>query len=394
MSETLNHALNQRLDALRNANLLRTQRVQSHDPQKILCSNDYLGIAGERLSEDELRALADEALAKGSGGSRLISGTHPVHAALEADIAAWLGREDAIFYSSGYQANVGVMSALAQRGDIIFSDALNHASIIDGVRLSGAERVIYPHQDLDALEQALAKAPSTGLRIIVTDAVFSMDGDVAKLRGLVELRARYNAVLVVDEAHSLGVYGSQGRGLCDALGVGDQVDVIVGPCGKSFGAGGAFVAGSSLLREWLYNRSRAFVFSTAPPPIVAALNRRALEVLRDGQRQELLWQRVRRLGELLRERGFWEGEPLSPIFPVVVGSEENALSLAAALDQEGIFVHPVRPPTVPAGTSRLRVTVSACTPMDVLERFVEVLDAQCARLSIRPLRWSHGQPEA
>lgn len=389
-ASTLARALQSRMKSLQDANLVRTQRVVQTDAQNVLCSNDYLGVAGEPL---DLQALAALELATGSSGSRLVSGTHPIHDELERELAGWLGREAAIFFASGYQANVGVMSGLAQKGDVIFSDALNHASIIDGIRLSGVQRVIYPHSDMEALEQLLRDTPVQGMRIIVTDAIFSMDGDLARLKTLAHLRRTYGAVLVVDEAHSLGVYGDQGRGLVDALGLRDEVDVIMGPCGKSFGSGGAFAAGSALFREWIYNRSRAFVFSTAPPPVVAALTLRGLDVLRDGTRQEALWARIRYLAARLTERGFWQGEPRSPIFPVVVGSEENAIALAQALDREGIFVHPIRPPTVAPGTSRLRVTVSARTPFEVLDRFVAVLDAECARLSIFPVQWSHGSIE-
>lgn len=393
METALQRALSQRMAALSDANLIRKQRVVEHDPEHVLCSNDYLGVAGETLDVSTIAHLVEAGVAQGSGGSRLISGTHSAHVELEREIATWLGREDAIFFASGYQANVGTLSALAQKGDTVFSDALNHASLIDGIRLSGAQRVIYPHHDMEALERALQQAPSTGLRIVVTDAIFSMDGDLARLRTLAKLRDRYGAVLVVDEAHSLGVYGDEGRGLVDHLGLRDSVDVIIGPCGKSLGSGGAFVAGSSLLREYLYNRSRAFVFSTAPPPLVAALTLRALGVLRSGDRQRALWGRIERLADALRARGFWEGAPLSPIFPIVVGSEQNALALASALDRAGIFVHPVRPPTVPKGSSRLRVTVSARTPFEVIERFVDVLDQECERLAIRPVQWSHGSIE-
>src|SRR5699024_8597049 len=200
-------------------------------------------------------------LRSGSGASRLISGTHRVHAQLEQELAAWLGTEAAIYFATGYQARVGVMSALAQRGDVIFSDALNHASIIDGIRLSKAKRVIYPHNDMAALEDALQNTPTDGLRILVTDAIFSMDGDAARLHDLVRLKRKYEAVLIVDEAHALGVCGEQGRGLSHAMGVAQDVDAIVGPCGKAFGSTGAFIACSELLRTWLYNRARSFVYS-------------------------------------------------------------------------------------------------------------------------------------
>lgn len=398
VAASLEDTLRARLHRLDDAKLRRSQRVVTADPTRVLCSNDYLGLAGDRsliAPTDALDAAALHAAhLSGSGASRLVSGTHPAHAALEADLATWLEREAAIYFATGYQANVGLMSALAQKDDVIFSDALNHASIIDGIRLSSARRVIFPHLDMDALDHLLATTPCDGLKIIVTDAIFSMDGDAAKLRSLVRLKHKYNAVLIVDEAHAFGVLGAQGRGLVDHVGVREDVDAVVGPCGKSFGTTGAFVAGSALLREWLYNRARSFVFSTAPPPYSAELTRRAIPILQAGVRQAELNARMQYFAGLLDGLGFWEGAPISPIFPVVVGSEENAVALAQALDHEGIFVHPIRPPTVPAGTSRLRVTVTAATPYAILDRFADVLAQECRRLSIRPLRWSHGNLES
>lgn len=389
MSTPLHDVLRRRFEVLEAKNLVRHQRVVPADPQRVLCSNDYLGLAGD--GSLFAAVAADDTLRSGSGASRLISGTHPAHVRLEQDIAQWLETESAIYFATGYQANVGLLSALGQRGDVIFSDALNHASIIDGIRLSKAERVVYPHADMQALEAALKDTPCDGLRIIVTDAIFSMDGDAAPLHDLVRLKQRYNAVLVVDEAHALGVCGAQGRGLSHHMGVAHAVDIIVGPCGKAFGSTGAFVAGTQILREWLYNRARGFVYSTAPPPWAAECTRRALPILKAGARQRALHERMAYFAELLQARGFWEGAPVSPIFPVVVGSEHNALALAKALDDAGIFVHPIRPPTVPEGASRLRVTVTAVTPMQVLERFVAVLDDACKRLDIQPKCWSHGK---
>lgn len=407
MSATLHDVLTRRFDALEAKNLVRHQRVVSATPERVLCSNDYLGLAGDRslffTSEDmgtrtapashstKDAATSFGTLRSGSGASRLISGTHPAHVRLEQELAEWLQVEAAIYFATGYQANVGLLSALGQRGDVIFSDALNHASIIDGIRLSRAERVVYPHADMNALENALERTPCDGLRIIVTDAIFSMDGDTAPLHDLVRLKRKYNAVLIVDEAHALGVCGPHGRGLSHAMGVARDVDAIVGPCGKAFGSTGAFIAGSHLLREWLYNRARGFVYSTAPPPWAAEFTRRALPYLKAGERQRALHERMAFFAELLEARGFWSGAPVSPIFPVVVGSATNALRLAQALDDAGIFVHPIRPPTVLEGTSRLRVTVTAVTPTDVLERFVAVLDEACQQLSIQPTCWSHGK---
>lgn len=393
MSSSLTRTLQQRFESLEAQNLVRHQRVVHADPRRVLCSNDYLGLAGDgSLSawwKDDAACAAD--LRSGSGASRLISGTHPAHARLEQEIAEWLETDAAIYFATGYQANVGLLSALAQPQDVVFSDSLNHASLIDGIRLSKARRVIYPHGDMAALERALQETPVEGLRIVVTDAIFSMDGDAAPLHDLVRLKKTYDAVLLVDEAHALGVCGAQGRGLSHAMGVAKDVDAIIGPCGKALGSTGAFIATSHMLREWLYNRARSFVYSTAPPPWAAENTRQAIAFLRAETRQRALHERMQFFVQRLRERGFWTGEAISPIFPVVVGSERNALALAQALDDADIFVHPIRPPTVPKGASRLRVTVTAVTPFDVLETFVAVLDAACQRLEIQPQRWSHGQ---
>lgn len=393
MRSPFKDVIKRRVAALEAQNLLRHQRVVHQDPQRVLCSNDYLGLAGDGslLEPSPTEHSHADSFRSGSGASRLISGTHKAHVQLEQELAAWLGAEAAIYFATGYQANVGLMSALGQRGDVIFSDALNHASIIDGIRLSKAQRVIYPHNDMAALEQAIQNTPAEGLRILVTDAIFSMDGDAARLHDLVRLKRKYNAVLIVDEAHAIGVLGEQGRGLSHAMGVANDVDVIVGPCGKAFGSTGAFIACSELLRTWLYNRARSFVYSTAPPPWAAEYTRRALPFLIDGARQRALQERMQYFARLLEARGFWEGTPVSPIFPVVVGPETHAIALAQALDDAGIFVHPIRPPTVAEGSSRLRVTVTAVTPLDVLERFVEVLDTACQRLNLQPQCWSHGK---
>lgn len=393
MAQSLQDALQQRFAALEEKNLVRHQRVVHTDPRHVLCSNDYLGLAGDGslLHDTESAASSAAILRSGSGASRLISGTQPAHVRLEEELAQWLETEDAIYFATGYQANVGLLSALGQRQDVIFSDALNHASIIDGIRLSKAKRVIYPHNDMAALEHALETTPCEGLRILVTDAIFSMDGDAASLHDLVRLKRKYAAVLIVDEAHALGVLGEEGRGLSHAMGLAHEVDALVGPCGKAFGSTGAFIACSRLLRAWLYNRARSFVYSTAPPPWAAEYTRRALAYVRRGERQEALQKRMQYFATLLQARGFWSGAPISPIFPIVVGSEEHALALAKALDEVGIFVHPIRPPTVPEGASRLRVTVTAATPLDVLERFVAILDDACQRLGIQPQCWSHGK---
>lgn len=392
VSEELRVVLRARLQRLEEAGLRRTQRVIKPDDVEVLCGNDYLGLATDgTLIPAAMRAL-EAGAQTGSGASRLISGTRPDHDALEAELAAWIGKPAALFFSTGYMANVGLMSALAGPGDLVFSDSLNHASIIDGIRLSRARCVVWPHGNLEQLEAALKSeevAPG-GLRFIATDSIFSMDGDAAPLRALVELAERHDAHLIVDEAHALGVRGPEGRGLVAECGLSDRVAVIIGTCGKAIGTQGAFVCGPPELREWLYNRARSFVYTTAPPPLVAATTRAAIGHLRRGERQAALHERMRYLARGLAELGFWQGEALSTIFPIVVGSAENAVALAEALLDAGIFVHPIRPPTVPEGACRLRVTVSAITPYAALDRLLVALSSSVAELGLTPRPWTHG----
>jgi 8-amino-7-oxononanoate synthase len=313
----------------------------------VLCSNDYLGYARE--------PLATVALPGGAGASRLISGDHDAHAAAEAALAGWVGAEAALLFSSGYAANVGTIAALAGAGDVIVSDALNHASIIDGCRLSRARVVVVPHLDVDAAARALAEAAGARRRWLVTESYFSMDGVVPDLRALRRVADEHGSALVVDEAHALGVFGVRGAGLAAAAGV--RPDVLVGTLGKAVGLAGAFVAGSARLRAWLWNRARSFVFSTAVPPIIAhAVTERVARVAADDAARA----RLAAISERVRAA---IGAPLGcsrgPIVPWVVGDERRALAMSAALAERGVFVAAIRPPTVPEGTSRLRITLHA-----------------------------------
>jgi 8-amino-7-oxononanoate synthase len=323
-----------------------------------LCSNDYLGLA----ADPRLRQAAAEAALRegaGSGASRLVAGDLPVHGALERRLAAWKGREAALLFNSGYHVNAGVPAVLVGRGDAVFSDVLNHASIVDGCLLSRAELVRYGHCDAGELDGLLARTKARR-RLVVTDAIFSMDGDAAPLRDLAEICDRRGAMLYVDEAHSAGVLGPTGAGLAEALGVEDRVDVHMGTLGKALGAFGAYVAGARPLVELLVSRARTFVFTTALPPAACGAALAALELVRaEPERRARLAALGARLAAGLGALGFDVSRVASPIFPVVLGSEARALAASRALRDRGFFVRAIRPPTVPRGTSRLRVALSA-----------------------------------
>lgn len=387
MTSRLDAILADRSDDRRRRKLWRRERVVALDGEpRVFCSNDYLGVATRGLLD-----VGEAAGGFGGAASRLIAGTTSVHAALERELAEWMGTESSRYFATGYQANVGLLSSLIDRDDLVFSDALNHASIIDGIRLSRAETHIFEHANLAALEERLRATRShEGMRWIVTDAIFSMDGDLADIAALVDLAERYDAALYVDEAHAIGVYGDAGQGLCASLGLIDRVDVVVGTCGKSMGTAGAFVAGSQILSDYVYNSARSFVFSTAPPPIVCDAVRRAILLLRRTDLQRALWENIGTFADLLRARGWWRGQPRSPIFPVVLGDEAVAVAVSEDLLRRGYFVHPIRPPTVPSGTSRLRVTLGAQQTCEELADFVSALAESVESLDCSPVEWSHG----
>jgi 8-amino-7-oxononanoate synthase len=332
-----------------------------------LASNNYLGLAAdERVVEAAVEGLRRWGV--GAGASRLVTGDFAVHEELEAELAALKGAEAALVFTSGYAANVGLLGALAGPRDQIFSDALNHASLIDGCRMSHAKVQRYQHSDLDQLEALLRAAPARGERLIVTDAVFSMDGDLAPLPALCDLAERYGATLVVDDAHGTGVLGAGGRGTAHHLGVQGRVPAQVGTLSKALGVQGGFVAGSRTLIELLIHRARSFVFSTGLAPVLAAA---ALAALRIAVAEE--WRRERRaahMGRLraaLAARGLQVlGEPAAPLTALLVGEPEAALALAARLEERGVLAPAIRPPTVPAGGSRVRLAPMAThTPAQI-----------------------------
>lgn len=334
-------------------------------------SNDYLGLA----AHPALIAAAHTALdahGVGSGASRLVVGDTTAHQSLERALASFEGTEAALLFNSGYAANVGALTSLFGVGDVLFSDALNHASLIDGCRLSRARVVVYPHGDVEALEALLRENPGRR-RAVVTDAVFSMDGDRAPLKALRELSTRHGAALIVDEAHATGVLGANGRGLCELEGV--TPDVHVGTLSKALGSFGGFVCGSVALRELLLNRARTLIFSTALPAAVCAAAERALELVREGS--------ARRKLDALREQ---LGAKSSAILPVMLGSAENALKVSAQLREAGILVKAIRPPTVAEGTSRLRIAVTAAHTHEDVAQLMRAIGP----LSLEERRWDEG----
>ncbi len=346
--------------------LLRSP-ARSEPHALVLSTNDYLGYAR--------RPIDGRGEAGGSGSSRLIAGDRESHRAAERALAEWVGAESALLFSSGYAANIGLLSALAGPEDLVVSDALNHASIIDGCRLSRARVVVVPHLDTSAVEHALRDASRARRRWVVTESYFSMDADSPDLRALRDLCDANDAGLIVDEAHALGVFGSQGAGLCADAGV--VPDALVGTLGKAVGLQGAFVAGRDVLRVWLWNRARSFVFSTGVSPwLAAATVDRVREVRADDTARARVMAVAGRLRGTISGGG---GRVLGhgPIVPWVVGSASHAVEVSAALLERGISIPAIRPPTVPAGTSRLRVSASAALGDSDLHRAVQVIADLC-----------------
>ncbi|TXG98033.1 MAG: 8-amino-7-oxononanoate synthase [Nevskiaceae bacterium] len=382
---TLDQRLGAELARLRQAQLYRVRRVVSGahgvelqvDGQRCInfCSNDYLGLAADpRVAAAAKRALDDAGT--GSGASALISGYNAEHRALEEELADFLQRPRALLFSTGWAANLGVLRALLGKGDTLLADELNHASLIDGGRLSGAHYVRLPHADVSACEAALAQ-PRGGETLLVTDSVFSMDGDLAPLPALARLCARSGATLMVDDAHGFGVLGEAGRGAVRAAGLGvAEAPVYVATLGKSLGAAGAFVAGSENLIEYLIQRARSWVFSTAPPPAIAAAARAALRIVQaEPERRAQLFANIRRLREGAAQLDIPLADSATAIQPLIVGDEARALALSQSLRARGLWVAAIRPPTVQRGTSRLRITLSAAHTAAQIDALLEALRA-------------------
>lgn len=372
--------LDHELSALAAGDLLR--RLVTHDgPQAASLSiagrtylnfgsNDYLGLAADpRLTSAARQALDEEGC--GSGASPLVVGHARSHERLERRLAEFEETEAALVFNSGFAANVGAITALVGPGDAIFSDALNHASLIDGCRLSRAAVHVYPHGDWHAVERLLAGTTGARRRLIVTDGLFSMDGDLAPLVELAGLAQRHCCMLLVDEAHATGVLGRHGRGACELLDIERQVSVRIGTLSKALGCAGGFACGRRSLVEWLANRSRSYVFSTALPPSVAAAAIAALNIVRDEPwRRDRLLDRSRRLAEAVRKQGWHVGPTASQIIPVLLGDSRRALELSAALAQRGIRAPAIRPPSVPPGAARLRISLSYAHGEEALEKLL------------------------
>ena len=340
------------------------------------CSNDYLGLANHPRI---VRAAIDAALRHGigQGASHLLSGHSAAHERLESALAEFVRMPRALLFSGGYLANIGAVTALAGPEDAVFSDALNHASLIDGVRLSRAQVVRYPHADVDFLSKALA-ASSGKTRLIVTDGVFSMDGDMAPIPALLDLCERHDALLLVDDAHGFGIVGTEGRGSAEHFGVRSPRVVYVGTLGKAAGVSGAFVAGTAEVVETILQRARTYIYTTAAPAMLAAAVEASLQIIETEEwRRERLRKLIGALREPLREAGAELTPSSTPIQPLVLGANAKALSASAALRERGIVVPAIRPPTVPEGTARLRISLSAAHTEQDVSRLVTALCEVC-----------------
>ncbi|HEY4303397.1 MAG TPA: 8-amino-7-oxononanoate synthase [Gemmatimonadaceae bacterium] len=384
-SPSLVDALTAELESLRDRDLERQLRPVSGRRGAVLqtergsvvdfASNDYLGLASDpRLMGDA--SIATSRVGIGAAASRLIAGDTVEHEKLDRALAEFFNAEAALSFSSGYSANVGIIPALVGRDDVIFADELNHASLIDGCRLSRATVHVYPHADTNALAQLFDHERAKHRRaLIVTDGMFSMDGDLAPLNDIVPLARKHNAWTYVDDAHGVGVHGENGRGTIEELGLEGQIDITVGTLGKAFGAAGAFVVGSTVLREFLINRARSFIFSTGPMPAQAAAARSALGVVKsEAPLRQRLRANCRYLRVALATHGVHaSGTPDSQIVPIIIGDAATTVAVGLSLLEQGFLVGAVRPPTVAPGTSRLRITVSAAHTHAQIDQLVNAL---------------------
>ena len=347
-----------------------------------LSSNNYLGLATHpRLREAALKAIRE--LGVGSASVRTIAGTMTIHEELERRLAEFKRTEASIVLQSGFAANLGVIGSILEEGDVVISDELNHASIIDGIRLTKAARKIYAHRDMDSLRQVLEESKDFAKKLIITDGIFSMDGDIAPLPGIASLTEEYEAIFMVDDAHSSGVLGQNGRGSIDHFGLHGRVDIQVGTLSKAIGAMGGYVAGSQRLRELLIHRARPLLFSTSHPPSVAATCIAALDVLLDEpERIERLWENARYFKESLKALGFNTGQSETPITPVIVGKGALAMKLSDRLFEEGVFAQGIGYPTVPEEKSRVRTIVTAVHSGSELDRALEAFEKVGKELGI------------
>lgn len=349
-----------------------TRLADRAEPVLAFCSNDYLGLAADPAIADAVRR-GSLRWGTGAGASHLVSGHYAAHEALEQRLAAFTGMDDALYFSTGYMANIGVMPALVGRGDAIFADKVNHASLVDGALLSRAEFIRYPHCDVAALESRLA-ASRAPRKLIVTDGVFSMDGDIAPLRELLALAEAHQAWLLVDDAHGFGVLGPQGRGCLAHFGLASPRLIYMGTLGKAAGVSGAFVAGQRDVIDWLLNKARSYIFTTGAPPMLAEGLLTALDLIEQGDdRRAHLNALIARFKTGLRLQR-WQLLPSdTPIQPLVIGDNHETLAVSRALDAEGLWVPAIRPPTVPKGSARLRIVLSAAHSNEQVDQLVVTL---------------------
>ncbi len=350
----------------------------------LLCSNNYLGLADDPRVREAAAAAAIE-WGAGAGASRLISGNMTPHRDLEAQLAGFKGYQSALLFGSGYLANTGVIAALTGRGEVVFSDELNHASIIDGCRLSRAETFVYRHGDLDHLAWGLSNAGERA-SLIVSDGIFSMDGDVAPLQGLFELSRRHGCRLMVDEAHATGAIGPGGRGAVAAAGLSGEVEVVVGTLGKALGSYGAYVCANIEIADFLVNSSRPFIFSTAPPPPAVGAAAAALALLEaEPERVDRLQANAATLRSALRREGLGAGTSSTQIMPVEIGEAEPTMALCELALRRGVFAQGIRPPTVPDASSRLRFTVMSTHTTAELEQAAKLVGTAARELDLVPV---------
>jgi len=384
--------LRDQLEDLKRSGLYRSLREVEGPPgttividgRKLLqfSSNNYLGLANHpRLKAAAMAAV--ERYGVGSGASRLVCGNLDLNRKLEEKLAQLKKKEAALLYSTGYMANLGVIAALAGEGDLILSDEFNHASIVDACRLSRAQTRVYPHKRMDELEKLLAGAESSKRRLIVTDGIFSMDGDIAPLPDLVDLAEKYECLLMVDDAHATGVLGPNGGGTGDHFGLAEKIDVAMGTFGKALGGFGAFVAGDRNMRELLINCSRPFMFTTGLPPSVLAAGIAALEVVEEEpEMRARLWDNANLLRNGIEEMGFTLAGGETQIIPLLAGDASLAMEMSSLLREEGVYIQGIRPPSVPPGSSRLRITVSAAHTRGELAFALEALQKVGRRVGI------------
>jgi glycine C-acetyltransferase len=393
MAATLDAFLSEELDALRQKHLFRSLRVLEGQQLPEACfdghsvinlsSNNYLGLNTHRRLVEAAKQ-ATETFGVGSGAVRTIAGTMQIHMELEEAIARFKHVEACVVFQSGFTANAGTVSSILGKGDLIISDELNHASIIDGCRLSRAEIRVFPHKDLNRLEEILKETHSfPGRKLLIADGIFSMDGDIAPLPALVELGERYGAILMIDDAHSSGVLGKDGRGTVDHFNLHGRVDIQVGTLSKAIGSLGGYVCGSRKLIDFLYHRARPFLFSTSHPPAVAASCLAAFQVLQqEPEWIERLWENTRFFKAGLARLGFNTGQSETPITPIIVGKGELAMRFSDELFANGVFAQGIGFPTVPEARSRVRTIVTATHTQEQLQRALDAMGQVGRRLGI------------